>query len=124
MAENVSITYRIGMIQACFMVGLCVIADLVQVLLDLTGILAIASDIVTFIAEGTLGIWFMINGVQFTSGKRAVSKFLTVFGTTIIELIPIVDALPTLTIGTIFLIHASRKEDREKFKDAQKRAVY
>jgi len=124
MAKVENVTYRIGMVQACFMVGVAVIADLLQVLLDLTGILAIASDIVTFLAESVLGIWFMINGVQFTSGKRALSKFLTAFGTTIIELVPIIDALPTLTIGTIFIIHASRKEDREKTKEAQERAVY
>jgi len=113
MADEGTVTYRIGTVQACFMVGIAIIGDLLQFLLSLTGILAIGADVVTFLTESILGIWFMISGVGFMSGKKATSKFLNVIGTTVIELIPIVDALPTLTIGTILLIRASRAEDRE-----------
>jgi hypothetical protein len=120
MADTGKITYRISTVQACFVIATCVIADGLQILLDVTGVLAVAADIVTATVEFYVSMWFWWHGVTYTSGTKATSKFLTMFGMSIIEFIPIIDALPALTIGVIILIRASWAEDRETFKNKPK----
>lgn len=112
MADTGKIKYRIPMVQAGVAVGICMLIDALQFFLDLTGVFAIAASFGGFVVEGSLMLWFMWKGISYTSGKKALSKFFTVAGTWIVEIIPIVDALPMLTIGTILIIRASRAEDK------------
>jgi hypothetical protein len=125
MATPGKVTYRIGKLQGGLLITLCAIADLVQVLLSLTGVLAIISIIITAIVEGIVTVTFWWEKVPYTGGKKALSKFLTFFGMSVIEFVPFLDDLPTLTIGTAMMIRASWAEDRATFaanQEAQKKS--
>ncbi|MDB4991943.1 MAG: hypothetical protein JWL75_188 [Parcubacteria group bacterium] len=112
MADTGKVTYRIPTTLAWFMGGICVIADGLQLILDLTGALAPGTFLVTIFDEGIISAIFLWRGVTYTSGKKALPKLLTLFGMNVIELIPILNALPTLTIGVVLIIRSSRAEDR------------
>lgn len=117
--ENVH--YRVSMVSAGFMVAFAFFADIFQVLLTLTGVLIVVSGIVAFIVGGGISLWLRICGVSFMDGKKGVQKFLTILSTSVVELIPLLDALPTLTIGTIILIRTARAEDVAKARAEQQK---
>lgn len=104
------------------MISVAVLGDLLQILLTLTVFLAVADDIVTIISEGFIAVWFFFRGVRYFGGKRSLQKAVTMFVMTVVELVPVLNAIPTLTIGTIAIIRASRAEDREEFKERQEQA--
>lgn len=111
--------YRVGWISAGIMLGIAIVADLLQAFLTFTLAFAVASDIVTIIAESCIFFYFWICGVHFTRGKGSFGRLMGFFVTTAIEMVPIVDALPTLTFDTLYNIHSARKADRQLFKEQQ-----
>ena len=111
-----TVKYRIGWVSALLVVGVAIVADLLQVVLALTVVLSPAGDFVAVIGEGMIFIYFIFRGVKFIRGKGAGGRMAGLVVTSVIELIPIVDALPTITLFTLYTIHSSRKEDREAFK--------
>ena len=113
------VQYRIGWISASLMLSIAIIADLLQILFTITVILAIAGDIVTVVAEGFIISYFLLRGVHFLKGKLSLGRILFFLVTLIIELVPILDALPLLTADTIYNIYSSRKEDRLAFTEKQ-----
>lgn len=57
------------------------------------------------------GFFFFFSGVNYFSGKRAALKLIAAFGSLVIELVPLLDALPAITAGVVGIIIASRIED-------------
>ncbi|MEO6536429.1 MAG: hypothetical protein ABIT47_01945 [Candidatus Paceibacterota bacterium] len=108
------IEYRIGLISGGFMIMTAIVLDCVQVLLAFTGVLVLASDLITFIAAPTFGIWFLMMRVNYFGGKKAMVKVTSMLTTLVVELVPIVDALPGITMGVVTVIFATRSEDRQK----------
>lgn len=110
---------RVGNLSAGFIVGLAIIFDLIQILVSFLHVIpfvgnAIAVVVAWFVAVVALlifGLWFWWLGVNYFTGKRAGLKLLAVFGTFVIELVPLVDALPAITAGVVLVIIASRVED-------------
>jgi hypothetical protein len=115
--EEPQLTYRISWLTGSLIVSIAVVADLAQVLFSLTAFLAPASDIATVLAEGFIFVFFFFRGVRFLSGKKALSRTLSFFGETVIEMVPFVDALPLLTLATIYQIHTARAEDTLDFQE-------
>lgn len=117
MEDEPKLTYRIGGIGGGLIVSIAVVADLLQVLLSLTVVFALGDDIATIIAEGLIAFFLFIRGVNFFKGKKAFARVMSFFGETVIELVPFVDALPTLTAATIYQIHSTRVEDKLEFQE-------
>jgi predicted membrane protein len=110
------VRYRIGNVAAGFILAFTVIADLSQFLLTLTGVGALLAPLVTFLVTTTLFIWFLLLGVNYIAGKRAAAKAITALSVVVAEFIPVINALPTFTIGAIVIIWSSRAEDKDKQK--------
>ncbi len=114
-------TYRITGVSMFFMYSVAIMMDALQGLFTFLVFTAPFAELVTFIAAPLFGLWFLIMGVSFFSGKSATSKVLSALGSTVIELVPFLDALPGITIGVYGVISASRKEDREKYEEQRKK---
>lgn len=121
--EEPKLEYRIGWVSGSLVLSIAVIADLLQALLSLTLVLSLGDTIVTVAAEGMITVYFNIKRVGFFRGKKALGRVLGLVFTSIIELVPLLDALPTLTADTIYNIYSARSEDRMLFKEAQDRWV-
>lgn len=94
------------------MLGLSSVIDLVQLLLDLTVLLAIGSLYLTFLGIPTFGLWFKLQDVSYFGGSKAGLKIIAVVGGVVTELIPIFNALPATTASVATVIVVSRLEDR------------
>lgn len=116
------VTYRIGAVTTLFMLMFTIVADLLQLLLTLLVVTIPVAYLVTFLAQITLFIWLAILGVSYFGGRKAYRNLLAIGSSVIIELVPIISALPAITAATAFIIFNSRAEDRERFK-ASKRKI-
>jgi hypothetical protein len=117
MEQNAPVKYRINLITAGFMVGFALIVDGVQFLFTLTGVLAIANSIISILAEFSLWLWCMLVGVNYFGGKQASKNIIAVLTAIVVELVPVLDALPAFTTQTIILIYNSRVEDRQNHSE-------
>lgn len=117
--EEPVLRYRISWVSGGIILGIAAVADLLQIILALTVFLAILGDVVTFIAGAIIWLFLMFNGVSFLRGKKSTGRFIWFFVTAVIELIPVLDALPTLSFDTWYNIISSRSEDRLAFKQQQ-----
>lgn len=105
-------TKRISGVTAFFMVLVAASIDGLQfVLAFVPGLDVVADFMLGALAAMIFGVWFAIVGVNYFSGKKAGQKIAALFGTSITELIPLLDALPALTIGVITIIVQTRAED-------------
>jgi hypothetical protein len=109
---------RIGFLTALLMVLLALIFDgvqfLVLILIVVPGIgfvLQLVSYLITGIAFVTFLLWFTLCGVSLIKGKRAAMKMITALASCIVELVPLLDAIPTITFGVVALIIQTRIED-------------
>jgi len=100
---------KIGNVTAGLMVGTALLIDGVQFLLSLTILLLPFSLFLTFIAFIGFGLWFSLCGVSYMKGGG--KKALTGAAAAIIELIPVVNALPATTAGVVLIIAQTRIED-------------
>jgi signal transduction histidine kinase len=81
---------------------------------DMLSLIPLLGDITTFMAQALLAFFFALSGVNVV-GKRTWFIFLFTF---VSELFPLTSWLPMLTVETIFIIMASRAEDKLKAKSA------
>lgn len=116
--DEPQLTYRIGWIGGSMLVGFALVGDLLQVLLSLSVVLALADDLVTLIVEGFIVFFFFIRGVNFFKGKKSFARIMSFLGETAIEAVPFLDALPTLTAGTLYQIYNTRAEDKLEYEEA------
>ncbi len=105
------VEYRISSWESAAMVTIAVIYDIVQIALtwtlDWIGVGWIGSGLVTIWATMTFGLWFTLKGASIISGKRAASLGIG----TLIEAIPLLNALPGWTVSTLIGLSVTRAED-------------
>lgn len=97
---------------AVLMVAVAVIFDLLQFFLNLlhfipaigNAVAFVTTSILTIIAWLTFYIWFKTKGVTFNTSKR----MLSLGGGFLIELIPILNALPAWTLSVVIIIGSTR----------------
>lgn len=115
---------RVGDFTAGLLICFALLCDLIQFVLSFLHVVPIAGNalafvlvlFVTIIAYISLGLWFALLGINYFTGKKAALKVLTMLATIGIELIPLVDALPAITAGTIVMVLVSRLEDTTGLK--------
>lgn len=112
--------HKIETVPAFFLLSLAILFDGIQFLLTLTVVGSLFSFLVTIIAALVFGLWFALLGVNYF-GKGGATKLLTALGSTVIELIPIVDALPGISLGVAALIAQTRVEDAREAADLKAR---
>ena len=119
--------YRISTMTWIFMTSVAVVFDLLQILVTLLAVvlapLAVLTIPITGAALCIFWLWFMINGVSYLSGNKMGLKLTSALSSSIVELVPVLSALPGVTIGVTGVIIASRIEDAEKAKAAAKKAA-
>ncbi len=111
---------RINTMVATSMVAVALCLDGLQTLMFfLNGIPAVGtvidfvvSTFISFTAAAIFGIWFALLGVKYFSGKNAAKKTLIVMSSFIVELIPLIDALPAITFGVVAVIVQTYAEDK------------
>lgn len=99
-------------------IGFALTLDLLQFLLTLTIIGSVGAFFLGTVGGVALWLIFMLHGVKY-SGTGALKKISASFGTLVLEMIPLIDALPLITIGAVMLILQTRKEDVEKQKQQE-----
>ena len=103
---------RIGNVVAGLMIGIAGLMDGLQFLINFIPILGqLISLFISFFLLAGFGIWFLLLGVNYFSGRKAGIKIVASLGSVIGEIVPLVSALPILTAGVIGVIIASRLED-------------
>lgn len=107
--ENVE--YRIGPVQAAFMIAVALLIDLIQYILTILIFTAILCPLISLMAIGLFAMWFKINKVDAILSYRIGPRFV---GSAFLELIPILDGFPIWTIGIWLTIRASRKLNQER----------
>ena len=130
---------RIGNFSAALWLGLAVIFDGVQFLVSFFHVIPYAGNAIAFVVTTfiSLAAWILFSicfalfhRVNYFSGKKAALKLLAVFGSVVIEIIPLLNALPAITSGVLLIIVATRIEDTvgdekslTKVKDARERRM-
>ncbi len=98
------------------MLGVAVFFDTLNALIQL---IPIAGQIIAvylgIFAQLLFWFWFTINGVTFNTAKS-----FRFFGINILELIPLLNALPALTASVIITLQQVKKDDETAFTVAQK----
>lgn len=103
---------RISPVTASFIIGTALIFDGLQFILTLTVFGSVLSWFIAMIAWIIFFIWFALLGVNYASGG---GKKLAAAGASLItELIPLIDALPALTLGVTTVIIQHNIEVRKK----------
>jgi hypothetical protein len=105
------------------MVGTAALVDSGQFVLNLIPVLGqFMGLMMSFIAFIGFVLWFALMGVNFIAGRRAGMKMMAAFGTTIVELVPLVQALPAMSMGVAITIIASWLEDTADKEDALRKS--
>lgn len=103
--------YRISAFESGLMIAVAVIYDLIQIALTWTlgwiGIGFIGSWLMTLWGGMTFGLWFTLKGASIMSGRRAAALGLGA----ILEVIPLLNALPGWTVSVIIGLSVTRAED-------------
>ncbi len=110
---------RISNTHASALIGVALFFDAVQfmavpmfVLPGIGGGLAIIIPfIITCSAFIVLGFWFALKRVNFLTGEQKYLKLIAAFGSLVIDIMPIISALPAITMGTVVVIIGTRIED-------------
>lgn len=113
--------YRIDNQGAFGLIALSLFFDAAQILCILIFMIPFVgppmSLIVAFLITCTaytfiwLSIKMFFKGVEYFGGSKAGLKMLGVFGSLVMEILPFLGVLPTITAGTIIIIAATRLED-------------
>lgn len=105
------VRYRIGTVQAFCMLLVALFFDIVQLLLTITIIGALATWIFGVIAWCIFTLWFLLNRVAFWDhgGKKALTALFGI----VLESLPFTGGLPLLTVSVMIVIWLSHREDKK-----------
>lgn len=103
----------IGPVTSMAIVGVALVFDGLQFLLTLTVVGTVVAWYLSALAWIIFLLWFALLGVSYF-GKGAAIRFLTVFASAVAELVPVVNALPALTLGVVALIIQHNIEVRKQ----------
>lgn len=105
---------RVSILMGGLMVGVAILFDIIQALLDLLGGLIPPLLIIPWFMSGVafivFFIWFKLLDVNYLDRNAAV-KLLTMLVSAAAELIPFINMIPALTLGVVALVTISRFED-------------
>lgn len=104
--------YRISKTTGALMIGTALLIDTFEFFLTALAIGAIANWATWVVSWIIFPMWFLIKGASYTKNKKLGMGALVGMA---IGLIPIINALPELTLVIWLNIMAVRKEDEEKF---------
>lgn len=113
-------TYRIGNVTAGLMIGVALLVDGIQFLLTLTVIGSVVAMFVSVFVWISFVIWFALHRVSYFD-RGAATRGLILLGSVIVELIPMINALPATTLGVAALIFHTRIQDKKNMKREQAR---
>jgi hypothetical protein len=114
--------YTIGNVTAGLMIVLALIVDGLQILLTLTVLLIPLSLLLTFFSVVGFSIWFFLLGAY--KGKGAEKKVLTSLAASVVEIVPVLSAIPAATAGVVINIVLSRMDDlKRRIGDDPKKTV-
>lgn len=68
-------------------------------------------------------VWFAILGVNMLSGKNALKKGGVMGVGAIVDSIPFLNVIPAQLLSVWYVIHVTRKEDKEKARAAAQKAA-
>lgn len=114
MAEEENKKRRIGNMQGVFMIGVALTIDGVQVLLDMVFIGLILDSFISIFAWMLFWFWFRLNDVSFLRGKAALLRLVAISGAGIIEIIPLVNDIPSWTFAVAIMLATIAIEDSVK----------
>lgn len=123
------VQHKVGNVTAGFMLALALLIDGIQFLLALTAIGSIVGSVMAPLAAFGFWLWFALLGVKFT-GPGAARKALTGLGSLVAEFIPLINALPAVTLGVAATILIERIEEKKAAlkarigDDPKKQAAY
>ncbi|HEY4517925.1 MAG TPA: hypothetical protein VJI74_03510 [Candidatus Paceibacterota bacterium] len=101
--------HRISLLTAAAMLGVAIMIDGIQLILDLLIIGAVFTIPLDVIAWCLFFVWFLLCGVNFWNrGGRNAFAF---FGVSAFEIIPFLNALPGWTLAVGLTIFFTRQED-------------
>lgn len=114
--QKPEVNYRIKWWMAIFLVSFAVLIDVAELLITWAGVVAVGgliSTLISIIGGFTFWLWYLLLRVPaFGNPKQLATRSATF----IIEIIPLLDAIPILafawTIGTIISVVISRSEDK------------
>jgi hypothetical protein len=112
--DEAKVPRKISNITAFFMITVALLLDLLQFLLTLLVLTSPIAELVTFLALCIFGVWFAIMRVNYFSGRKVGMKVASAFGSAVVELVPILDAVPGITLGVAGVIVATRIEERSQ----------
>lgn len=104
--------YTIGNVTAGLMIVLALIVDGLQILLTLTVLLIPLSLLLTFFSVVGFSVWFFLLGAY--KGKGAEKKVLTSLAASVVEIVPVLSAIPAATAGVVINIALSRMDDLKR----------
>jgi hypothetical protein len=111
---------RIGQMTKYMLLTVAILFDGAQFLVAFIPVFDVIADFILGItAIFIFGVWFMLLGVSYFSGSKSGSKITNMVATSVVELVPLLDALPGITIGVWNIISATRQEDKEKIAQFQ-----
>jgi hypothetical protein len=92
-------------------IGAVLMVEIMQVVLNLLFIGPFINSSITLFTQSTLALYYRIRGVKINKSKLA-----SMIGTSLIELIPVIDMLPAMTMGVIMTMvwdNRDKKKARE-----------
>ena len=100
---------RLSNTDAFFFIWSAVFFDTLNALINILPFLGqILSIFVTLVANGIFFFWFQSKGVSFSKNPK---QALALFGPDVIELIPIWNILPGITLGVVLTVVMVKLED-------------
>ncbi|MEK7100866.1 MAG: hypothetical protein AAB921_02090 [Patescibacteria group bacterium] len=109
------VQHRINNVTFALILAVTLIIDGLGFLLALTVVGSIIGIFMGVLAGIILWVIFMAHGVKY-SGTAGLKKIAATFGTMVLEMIPMINALPMVTVGAVIVVLQSRTEDREEAK--------
>ncbi len=100
---------RIPLWMAGCLVAVAVLIDLIQAITTAFAIGAFLSPLISVAASMLYWIWYKMLGISFVGNPKQLATFTT---ECFLEIVPVADALPMWSIGTIITIIITRSEDK------------
>jgi len=97
---------RFGFVESFFLIGVNLIADILEVFFDLTGVGVVVSFAIDWIIGPSTILWLFLKGVDGVVGRNAIAQA--------VELVPFIDMLPVRTVAILITILATNYPDKFK----------
>lgn len=109
---------RVSVLTALFMMIVALLFDMLQFFVSFLHALPVIGNAAAIVFTWFLGViatisfalWFTLLGVSYF-GKNSTKKLTVVIGATVAEMVPIINALPAITLGVAAIILIARSED-------------